>query len=263
MVDGKRSLSDRLKGMGFMKRREERELRAQLAAAESSTTVAPKEAGAPTVDGVRVVSGPLIVVEGGTGGSVLGAGRSGRRSFGRFNKVVERDFAVAVSQATSGEPTADEKLRQDAAAQYQRWKLKNVSSALSGTSLSKGILKGSKSKQSRHRDKMSKLLRASAEDMMRSDVAPDEDAGLTVNEAGGNESGNEFAEITDASDVPNGPSPGAHDTGLRDTSNGVKLPIYTRESMKSARVRQSPSPLLDSGGGDANFTSRPFKKPKL
>lgn len=143
MVSGsmkpKASLSDRLKGMNFMKRREERAARAGLAAAEEASAnaeqwVAVSASGEDASDGSNIV----VVVEGGgggaAGGAVAGAAnvpRAGRRSFGSFNVAVEKGFAESVLRAR-GElhEIRDEKvsaLEADAAAQYQTWKAANVS----------------------------------------------------------------------------------------------------------------------------------------
>lgn len=106
------SLSSRLKSMNFMRRREERVVRAGLAAAADADAVAVAEekVEAPlgvaddekwTVEGADVpapAQGRSVVVEGGCGEV---GGRRGRRSFGMFNGAVERRDVVG--EAVVGE----------------------------------------------------------------------------------------------------------------------------------------------------------------
>lgn len=134
---GKPALSQRLREMGFMKRREERTLRANLAAAADAAaaearwvTRSSDERDAAS-DSAAYVS-PIVVVEGGTDVGGGSAARAGRRSFGSFNTVVERDFetyatnseAKAVNTPSS---EAADSLAEAAAEQYQRWKSAHVS----------------------------------------------------------------------------------------------------------------------------------------
>jgi hypothetical protein len=242
-----------------MKRREERELRTQLAAAESHTAAA---SGASTqdVDSEPVASGPLIVVEGGTGASALGAGRSGRRSFGQFNSALERDFAIAVKQTLPEAPEAEEKLQRDSAAQYQRWKLKNVSGAISGTKLGKGIDKASTAAMWKQRQKRASVLRASLQAGAQTKSALEQSALLSPN--ANSDSGAEDGEIPEEIDLSAGDAELPVEKRATHAAKLRHAPALTRAETERTIERQLPI-RQPTGSTDDKESRRPFKKPKL
>lgn len=87
----RRSLSDKLRGMRFMKQREERDVREKLEADQRSR----EHAAHWTVPaGDADADSPLVVLEAGVSDNPM-AGRAGRQSFGRFNAVLERQNRVS------------------------------------------------------------------------------------------------------------------------------------------------------------------------
>lgn len=107
---GRRSLSDRLRGMRFMKHKEETEIREKLAAEQQ----AREKAAHWTLDTVddREENMPIVLIEDGVSDNPM-LGRAGRQSFGNFNPVLEMN---AGKRGRKGGPKqeVEEGLKQDA-----------------------------------------------------------------------------------------------------------------------------------------------------
>lgn len=90
----KRALSDRLKNMRFMKRREETSLREKLI--ESQKQRAKDARWTIQVDAQEGKTAPVVLIEDGISGDPLCA-LHGRQSFGKFNTVFESDAPLTCS----------------------------------------------------------------------------------------------------------------------------------------------------------------------
>lgn len=80
----RRILSDRLRGMRFMKQKEEKELRDKLCAEQKAREQAVHWT-LKSEDEVTQERGPIVIIEDGVGDDPM-QGRLGRRSFGKFRK---------------------------------------------------------------------------------------------------------------------------------------------------------------------------------
>jgi M-phase phosphoprotein 6 len=261
------SLSERLRGMNFMKRREERVVRAGLTAAAEATADAAKwEANIDVSDG-ELIAAPLIIVEGGVGSAAsAGAARAGRRSFGHFNKAVERDFAAAVVLARTGPATAaaaaappgeGTAVEKDAAAQYQRWKGGNVTHGAGmfgarGTAV-RGITKKTRTKKYVR----TKTVNSSGPDRTAQNIVvmPFNTAGSRGDVGENDEADSQLVETADVagSDVEDGE---VVDLGK------VNVAMKARMSEKGKINKRSKSKAIGVGGS-RGIDNRDFKKPKL
>jgi M-phase phosphoprotein 6 len=263
------SLSERLRGMNFMKRREERVVRAGLTAAAEATAVAERWEGDGGEARDDALSAPLVVVEGGAGLSACaGSARAGRRSFGNFNKAVERDFAAAVvlarafpndetaAEAPGGAATAIEK---DAAAQYQRWRVGNLTQGASKP----GTAGGAPVKSIGKKPHTKKSMRTKIASLARNGVGPS-----TALSAGDREDDRDVSVINVDSDVGDDGTNVDVDDGWRDdhdspmvnTSLAMKARRMIEKTKGSRSFRTSKASGVD---GSRDRGARLFKKPKL
>lgn len=180
-------ISERLKNLGFMKRREEHDIRTRLAArakAASTESKTKKTSLSEKKPGEKVV--PLVVVENaaeiGDGGDDVGRS-SGRRSFGNFNPKLEaviqrRREGVIVGESEKSEVEEDGMTMEEVA----NWRRNNVEkggimkrslSSMETTSVEeskKDPLRGTKRKAIRKTDRKKKKKRRKMDASNEKDV---------------------------------------------------------------------------------------------